>query len=92
MNKLTHSAQQGSPDMKHHFCGQVDAVIQEKLGDPSFHVSENWWLEKWGKWPSTYWSMSLDIVCIRALNPKVIHDYFQKVQCYLLGIYCKLNV
>jgi len=87
VNGLIHSAQQGFPDMKIHLCEWVNAVIQEKLGDPSFHVGENWvncWLEKWGKWLSTYWSTSLDTVHPRALNPEVIHDYFQKVQETLL--------
>ena len=72
VNELIHSAQQGFPDMKRYLCGQVNAVIQEKLGDLSFHVGENWvnhWLEKWGKWLSTYWSTSLDVVCAMALNP-----------------------
>ena len=61
----------------------MNAVIQEKLGDPSFHVGKNWvdqWLEKWGKWLSTYWSTSLDTVRARALNPTIIEDYFRKVE------------
>ena len=82
INALIHSAQQGFPDTKHYLHGHVNTVIQEKLGDPSFHVGENWvdwWLERWGKWLSTYWSSSLDTVCARALNPTIIEDYFQKV-------------
>ena len=82
-----YSAQQGFPDTKHHLCGRVNAVIQDKLGDPSFHVGENWvdcLLEKWGKWISTYWSTSLDTVHARALNPHVIQDYFEKVQQTIL--------
>ena len=39
---LIHSAQQGFPDMKRHLHGRVNAVIQDKLGDPSFSVGENW--------------------------------------------------
>jgi hypothetical protein len=80
---LIHSAQQGFPDTKRYLRGRVNAVIQDKLGDPSFHVGENWvdwWLEKWGKQLSTYWSTSLDTVRARALNPHVVHDYFEKVQ------------
>ena len=68
--------------MKRHLRGRVNAVIQEKLGDPSFHVGENWvnrWLERWGKWISAYWSTSLDTVRARALNPTIVEDYFQKV-------------
>jgi len=84
---LIHSAQQGFPDTKRHLCGRVNAVIQDKLGDPSFCVGENWvdrWLEKWGKWLSTYWSTSLDTVHARALNPHVVQDYFEKVQQTIL--------
>ena len=84
---LIHSAQQGFPDTKRHLRGRVNAVIQEKLDDPSFHVGENWvdwWLEKWGKWLSTYWSTSLDTVRARALNPHVVQDYFEKVQQTIL--------
>ena len=83
VDELIHSAAQGFPDTKHHLRRRVNAVIQDKLGDPSFHVGEKWvdrWLEKWGKWLSTYWSTSLDTVRARALNPEVIEDYFQKVQ------------
>ena len=83
MRDLIHSAQQGFPDTKRHLRGRVNAVIQDKLGDPSFSVGENWvdrWLEKWGKQLSTYWSMSLDAVHARALNPDVVQDYFKKVQ------------
>jgi len=83
VNESIHSAQEGFPDMKRHLCGQVNAVIQEKLGEPSLHVGENWvhcWLDKWGKSHSTYWSTSLHAVCARALNPEVVCDYFQKVQ------------
>ena len=82
VNALIHSAQQGFPDTKRYLRGHVNTVIQEKLGDPSFHVGENWvdrWLERWGKWLSTYWSTSLDTVRARALNPTIIEDYFQKV-------------
>ena len=78
VNALIHSAQQGFPDLR----GHVNTVIQEKLGDPSFHVGENWvdwWLERWGKWLSTYWSTSLDMVRARALNPTITEDYLQKV-------------
>ena len=39
---LIRSAQQGFPDTKRHLCGRVNAVIQDKLGDPSFSVGENW--------------------------------------------------
>ena len=84
---LIHSAQQGFPDTKRHLRGRVNAVIQDKLGDPSFHVGENWvdcWLEKWGKWISTYWSTSLDTVHARGLNPHVVQDYFEKVQQTIL--------
>jgi len=42
VNELIHSAEQGFPDTKRHLCNQVNAVIQEKLGDPTFHVGENW--------------------------------------------------
>ena len=52
VDELIHAAAQGFPDMKHHLCRRVNAVIQDKLGDPSFHVGEKWvdqWLEKWGK-------------------------------------------
>src|SRR5258708_26202344 len=87
MNKLIHSAQQGFLDMKRYLCGWVNAVIQEKLGDPSFHVGENWvdqWVEKWGKWLSMFWSTLLDTVRARALNPNVIHDYFEKLKRTLL--------
>ena len=83
VDELIHSAAQGFPDTKRHLRRRVNAVIQDKLGDPSFHVGENWvdrWLEKWGKSLSTYWSTSLDAVHSRALNPEVVHDYFQKVQ------------
>jgi len=83
VDELICSAVQGFPETKHHLCRRVNAVIQDKLGDPSFHVGEkwvDWWLERWGKWLSTYWSTSLDAVCARALNPEVIDDYFQKVQ------------
>ena len=37
--------------MKQHLGRKVNAVIQDKLDDPSFHEGENWvdqWLEKWG--------------------------------------------
>ena len=83
VDELIHSAAQGFPDMKCHLHRRVNAVIQDKLGDPSFHVGEIWvdrWLEKWGKSLSTYWSTSLDTVHARALNPEVTQDYFQKVQ------------
>lgn len=83
VDELIHSAAQGFPDTKRHLRRRVNAVIQDKLGDPSFHVGENWvdrWLEKWGKSLSTYWSTSLDAVRARALNPEVVNDYFQKVQ------------
>jgi len=83
VNELIHLAEQGFPDTKRHLRNRVNAVIQDKLGDPSFHVGENWvdrWLEKWGKWLSTYWTTSLDSVRARALNPGVVHDYFQKVE------------
>ena len=83
MDELIQSAVQGFPDTKHHLHRRVNAVIQDKLGDPSFHVGENWidrWPEKWGTLLSIYWSTSLDAVHARALNPEVIHDYFQKVQ------------
>jgi hypothetical protein len=83
VGELIHSAAQGFPDTKNHLRRRVNAVIQDKLGDPSFHVGEKWvdrWLEKWGKYLSTYWSTSLDAVRARALNPGVIQDYFQKVQ------------
>ena len=52
MKDLIYSAQQGFPDAKRHLHGRVNAVIQDKLGDRSFHVGENWVdcrLEKWGK-------------------------------------------
>ena len=87
VNELIRSAQQGFPGTKRYLRGQVNAVIQEKLGDPSFHVGENWvdrWLEKWGKWLSMFWSTSLDTVRARALNPNVIHDYFEKLKGTLL--------
>ena len=42
VNALIHSAQQGFPDTKYYLHGHVNTVIQEKLGDPSFHVGENW--------------------------------------------------
>jgi|SRR5882757_3329106 len=83
VDELIRSAAQGFPDTKHHLRRRVNAVIQDKLGDPSFHVGEKWvdrWLEKWGKWLSTYWSTSLYTVRAKALNPEVIEDYFQKVQ------------
>ena len=57
VDELIHSDAQGFPDTKHHLCRRVNAVIQDKLGDPSFHVGKKWvdqWLEKWGKWLSTY--------------------------------------
>ena len=83
VDELIHSAAQGFPDTKRHLRRRVNAVIQDKLGDPSFRVGDNWvdrWLEKWGKSLSTYWSTSLDAIRARALNPEVINDYFQKVQ------------
>jgi len=61
----------------------VNEIICEKLGNPSFSVGEKWvdqWLEKWGKYLSKYWSTSLDTVCAKALNPEVVHDYFEKVK------------
>src|SRR5260370_6084794 len=83
VDELICLAEQGFLDSKRHLCGRVNAIIQEKLGDPSFNVGEKWvdrWLQRWGKWLSTYWSTSLDTVRARALNPHVVHDYFQKVK------------
>jgi len=80
---LIKAAGQGFPDTKHHLRSQVNEIICEKLGDPSFSVGERWvdrWLEKWGKYLSKYWSTSLDTVCAKALNPEVVHDYFEKVK------------
>ena len=71
------------PDTKRHLRSQVNEIICEKLGDPSFSVGEkwvDWWLEKWGKHLSKYWSTSLDTVHAKALNPEVVHDYFEKVK------------
>jgi len=59
----------------------VNEIICEKLGNPSFSVGEkwvDWWLEKWGKYLSKYWSTSLDTVCAKALNPEVVCDYLSK--------------
>jgi len=73
VNKLIHSAQQGFQDTKLHLCGWVNAITQGKLGDPPFHVGENWvnqWLEKWGKWLSTHWSTSLDTFHAMGIGPQ----------------------
>src|SRR5260370_3114512 len=88
VSELIRLAEQGFPDMKCRLRGQVNAIIQEKLGDPSFNVGEKWvdqWLEKWGKQLSRYWSTLLDTVRARALNPNVVQDYFQKVKATLLA-------
>ncbi len=80
---LIKAAGQGSPETKQHLRSQVNEIICEKLGDPSFSVGEkwvDWWLEKWGKHLLKYWSTSLDTVHAKALNPEVVCDYFEKVK------------
>ena len=80
---LIKAAGQGFPDTKRHLRSHINEIIREKLGDPSFSVGDKWvdrWLEKWGKYLSKYWSTSLDSVHARALNPVVVHDYFEKVK------------
>ena len=80
---LIKAAGQGFPDTKRHLRSRVNEVIREKLGDPSFSVGEKWvdrWLEKWGSHLSKYWSTSLDTVRAKALNPGVVHDYFEKLK------------
>src|SRR5258708_1179447 len=60
--------------MKRYLCGWVNAVIQEELGDPPFHVGENWvdqWLEKWESDP-----MALRTLNTRSLRFKLMYNLF----------------
>ena len=61
----------------------MNEIIHKKLGDPSFSVGEkwvDWWLKKWVKYLSKYWSTSPDTVHAKTLNPEVVHDYFENVK------------
>lgn len=53
----------------------VNAVIQDKLGDPSCHVGENWvdvWLGRWGN--SKHFGHS------KSPEPTIVKDYFRRVR------------